>query len=317
MPLVSILIPCYNAAPWLAATIESALAQTHRSIEVIVVDDGSTDECVAIAEQFTPRGVVVRRQANRGASAARNHGLKIARGEFIQFLDADDLLAPEKIERQLAVVGATPEFVAAGPWGRFHASAAEAVFQPEENWRDSEPVEWLTLNFAGRGMMQPGAWLTARALLDRAGPWDERLTLNDDGEYFCRVLLASRGIKFCPDARTFYRSNLSGSLSQRRSAAAWRSALLSQELCAQHLLAREDSPRTRAACADLLQRLSFTMWPDHPALVQQSEALVVRYGGSRQRPGGGRVFRMLMGLFGWKAARSLQARWQARGSGVA
>jgi glycosyltransferase involved in cell wall biosynthesis len=312
MPLVSILIPCFNAAPWLAVTLESARAQTHRAVEIIVIDDGSTDNSVAIASGFSTDGVQVICQSNRGASAARNRGLQQARGDFIQFLDADDLLAPDKIERQLLALGSRTDLLAAGPWGRFHGSPADAVFQPEENWRDSDPVEWLTLNFAGRGMMQPGAWLTSRTLLDQAGPWDERLSLNDDGEYFCRVLLASHGIRFCPDARAYYRSNLPGSLSQRRTESAWRSALLSQELCAQHLLAREDSARTRTACADLFQRLSFAMWPDHPELVRQSEALVARHGGSRQRPGGGRLFQLLTALFGWKVARRVQTRWQRR-----
>ena len=307
-PLVSVVIPCHDAARWLTATIESALAQTHPHLEIIFVDDGSTDDSLAIARTFELRGVRVATQPNRGASAARNHGLRLARGHFIQFLDADDLLAPDKIARQLALLGDSAHAIAAGPWGRFDSAPATAIFTPEENWRDGAPVEWLALNFAGRGMMPPAAWLAPRALLARAGPWDERLTLNDDGEYFCRALLAAREVRFCPAARTYYRSHLRGSLSRQRSPAAWQSAWLSHELCARHLLACEDSRRTRRACADLFQRLAFAMYPDCPDLVTRCETEVARHGGSSRQPGGGFLFQIISRLLGWKTAR----RWQHR-----
>jgi glycosyltransferase involved in cell wall biosynthesis len=307
--LVSILIPCHNAAAWVAATLESALAQTCPRTEIILVDDGSHDDSVTIARKFEERGVRVLTQPNRGASAARNHALRAARGDFIQFLDADDLLAPDKIARQLDALAAHPGCVASGSWGRFESDPSTAVVVPEENWRDSAPIEWLALNFAGRGMMPPAAWLAPRAVIDTAGPWDERLSLNDDGEYYCRVLLASGGVQFCADARTFYRSNHPGSLSRRRTAAAWGSALLSHELCERHLLAAEDSPRTRRACADLFQRFAYAAYPDCPDLVFRSEERVRALGGSSARPLGGRAFRLAASIFGWKFARHLQ-QWR-------
>ena len=310
-PHVSILVPCYNAAPWLAETLESALAQTWSQTEIIVVDDGSTDGSLAAARAFETRGIRVVVQSNQGASAARNHALRLSRGEFIQFLDSDDLLAPDKIERQLHALAAAPAGrIAAGPWGRFERDPATATFTAEENWRDSEPIEWLTRNFAGRGMMPPVAWLTPRALIEAAGPWDERLSLNDDGEYFCRVLLTSTGVCFCPDARCYYRSNLSESLSRRHTEAAWRSAFLSHELCARHVLAVETSDRTRRACADLYQRLAYAMFPACHDLVAIAETRVLELGGSTARPGGGRAFRLLARTLGWKSARRLQ-RWCA------
>ena len=310
-PLVSILIPAHNAAAWLAATLESALAQTWAPVEIIVVDDGSSDDTLALARPFEPRGVRVFTQPNRGASAARNHALRLARGEFIQFLDADDLLAPDKIERQVKLLATSPvNSIAAGPWGRFERDIALAVFTPEDNWRDAAPADWLALNFAGRGMMPPAAWLVPRALVDAVGPWDERLTLNDDGEYFCRVLLASAGVRFCAEARTYYRSNLAGSLSRSRSEAAWRSALLSHELCARHLLAHANNATTRRACADLFQRLAFAAWPESPGVVAEAEAAVRAHGGSAEQPGGGRFFQFTKAVFGWKFARRIQHRRQ-------
>ena len=105
-PLVSILIPCYNAEPWLAQTLESALAQTWPHREIIVVNDGSTDLSLQIARQYEVRGIRVLDQPNRGASAARNAAFAACQGEWIEFLDADDLLAPDKIERQMRLAEA-------------------------------------------------------------------------------------------------------------------------------------------------------------------------------------------------------------------
>src|ERR1019366_7971915 len=128
-PLVSILIPCYNGAPWLAATLESALTQTWRNTEVILVDDGSTDDSRAIAQGFAPRGVQLIAQPNAGDSAARNRALRAARGDYFQFLDADDLLSPGKLAAQLDLLAyREPGTVASCAWGRFTTDPAGAHF---------------------------------------------------------------------------------------------------------------------------------------------------------------------------------------------
>jgi glycosyltransferase involved in cell wall biosynthesis len=102
-PTVSVIIPCYNGARFLRETLGSVLAQTHPVCEVIVVDDGSTDDSAAVAESFGPPVRVIR-QANQGESVARNRGLDEAQGEWIAFLDADDVWLPEKTERQLRTI---------------------------------------------------------------------------------------------------------------------------------------------------------------------------------------------------------------------
>ena len=144
-PLVSILIPCFNAAPWLGVALDSCLAQTWPRCEIILVDDGSSDDSVRLARAYESRGVLVLTQPNRGASAARNAALRSAGGEFIQFLDADDLLAPEKIARQLARAAQAPagsSFTA--HWGRFQSDPAQADYR-ETNalFADLSPVDYL------------------------------------------------------------------------------------------------------------------------------------------------------------------------------
>ena len=101
-PLVSILIPAYNAEPWIADTINSALRQTWPRKEIIVVDDGSRDQTLQIARQFASEDVSVVTQENQGAAAARNKALQLCQGDYVQWLDADDLLSREKVTGQMA-----------------------------------------------------------------------------------------------------------------------------------------------------------------------------------------------------------------------
>jgi len=306
--LVSILIPCYNAAPWLAATLESALAQTWPHCEIILVDDGSKDDSLRIAESFRARGVTVIAQANRGASAARNAALRASRGDWIQFLDADDLLAPHKIERQLAAAAREPgEFMRSARWARFTGDPRTARFVPEALCCDADPVTWTVLKLEQHAMMHPAAWLSPRALVDRAGPWDETLSLDDDGEYFTRLVLLSAGVRYCPDAVSFYRSQLTGSLSRSTSDRAWESALRVIEAVAARLLSQEDSPRTRHACAAAAQRFYFESYPRAAAARRRAQALARRCGGApEQRPTGGNKFHRLSRLLGWRLARRVQ-----------
>jgi glycosyltransferase involved in cell wall biosynthesis len=307
-PLVSIIIPCHNAAPWLAATIESALAQTWAPVEIMVIDDGSTDGSPAVAQGFAARGVRLHTQPNRGASAARNRGLREAQGEFIQFLDADDLLAPDKIRRQLhRLQAAEPGAIASGAWTRFHRDPAEGRFVPEPTWRDLDGLEFLLLHYEAGWMMVPAAWLCPRRVLDAAGPWDEALSLNDDGEYFGRAVLQARGILFCAEAQAFYRSGLPGSLSRRTGRRALESLWRSTELTVGRMLtAASFSARARAAAANGWQRLAFECYPAAPDLASAAEKRSRELGGSPFPWPGGPAFHRLARLVGWRTAKRVR-----------
>ena len=118
--LVSVIIPCYNAAPWIEETLHCVTNQSHSNLEVIVVDDGSTDETWAALQRFVDPRIRLFKQPNAGAATARNVGLQSARGTFIQFLDADDVMSPGKIAAQLlAAESLGPNWVFAARWGRF------------------------------------------------------------------------------------------------------------------------------------------------------------------------------------------------------
>jgi hypothetical protein len=186
----------------------------------------------------------------------------------------------------------------------------QAVFSAEAVWADLQPEAFLISSWRGGGMMPNFAWLTPRAVIDRAGPWNERLSLNDDGEFFCRVALASSGIVFCGDARGYYRSSAGATLSRRRDGEALTSAFDAIALSCGRLLLHHDTPAARAACATHYQRFVFDAYPEVPALVTAAERRIAQFGGSELRIGGGRLFRFLSRWFGWKLAKRCQLAWR-------
>jgi glycosyltransferase involved in cell wall biosynthesis len=306
-PLVSVLIPCYNAGRWIRETIESVLNQTWQNIEIIVVDDGSSDDSVAVIKHFDSPRIKLIQQPNAGAASARNRALSESKGEYIQYLDADDLLSPRKIELQMARLANHPGCIASAEWARFRSTPDEAIFSADDTWQDLEPAEWLIRAWNdGGGMLYPALWLVPREIMTRAGPWHPELTVNDDGEFFARVILASDGVLFCEGARTYYRSGITGSLSGLKSRKGWESQFKVLGLCQGYLLAREDSERTRRACAMLLQRFAHASYPYARDLASQALDRAASLHTDRLEPEGGRSFRLASRVLGWKAARVLQ-----------
>src|ERR1041385_7998340 len=129
-PLVSILIPAYNAERWIADTIRSALAQTWPYKEIIVVDDGSTDRTRSVVEKFDSKSVRIVAQENRGVCSARNRAYELSQADYIQWLDADDLLSPNKIATQLeaAKEHQSSRTLFSCPWGYFIFRVSKARF---------------------------------------------------------------------------------------------------------------------------------------------------------------------------------------------
>lgn len=310
-PLVSILIPAHNAGQWIEATLASALAQTHPRCEIIVINDGSRDDTErrarAVAAAAPPDHIRVFDQTNAGAAAARNHALRHARGDFIQYLDADDLLAPDKIERQLArLASAPPQTLASGKWGRFTDDPANTRWEDEAVYRARDGVEFLQLHHETGSMMQPGAWLCPRALIDAAGPWDESLSLNDDGEFFARVMLAASGLIHVPEARCFYRAGYAPSLSRRRDARALASLHRSVASTLNHWLAQDRSPRTLAAANLAWRRTALELYPEAVPLANAARRSARAYGTSDEPYGAPRWVGATARLIGWTTARRFQ-----------
>src|SRR5580704_5983117 len=143
-PLVSILIPAYNAEKYLAETIRSVLAQTWPQKEIIIVNDGSRDGTLAVARSFESAQVKVIDQENRGQDASFNVAYRICQGDLIEFLDADDVMDPAKLEKQIARLNTEgTDCVASGRWARFYDKPGDGSFVPEPFWTDMDPIDWL------------------------------------------------------------------------------------------------------------------------------------------------------------------------------
>jgi glycosyltransferase involved in cell wall biosynthesis len=308
-PLVSILIPAYNAEQWLPDTLRSAIAQTWDRKEIIVVDDGSTDQTLAIARQFESDCVKVFTQKNQGAAATRNNAFSLSQGDYIQWLDADDLLSPEKVAKQMEALGDSPNKLTllSGSWGRFWHRPQCASFVPTALWTDLSKAEWLTRKMGQNLYMQTASWLVSRELTEAAGPWDTRLLGDDDGEYFCRVLLASNGVRFIPEAKVYYRASGTSSLSyignsDRKRNAQW----VSMQLHIGYLRSLDDSATARAACVKFLQNWMEFFYPERLDIFGQAEEMAKTLGGQLEAPRLSWKYSWIRALFGWRFARRAQ-----------
>jgi glycosyltransferase involved in cell wall biosynthesis len=309
-PRVSILIPCHNAGKYVAAAIQSCLDQTWLEKEVIVVDDGSTDDSWQVLERFAGQGVKIIRQKNGNASMTRNQAFRASTGDFIKFFDADDLLAPKTVELQMnrLAAGASHTAVASAEWGRFYGDDLSTFrANPQSVWRDMDAGDWLIEAWMdARPMMQPGLFLLPRKLIEQAGLWDEKLTLIDDFEFFARVLSLASEVRFTPEARLYYRSGLTGSLSGRKTRTAVESAYRSLTEGTGHLLSRRQDPQAKLACANLLQDFIYTYYPEHADLQRLMREKITELGGSNLPLSGPPRFLQLSKLIGWKMARRVQ-----------
>ena len=209
-PLVSILIPCYNAERWIAQCIESALAQTYAPVEIVVVDDGSTDGSADIVKSF---GSKVRHELreNAGANATRNRLLEMAHGEWLQYLDADDYLLPEKVEQQMGPV-------------RARDAEVDVVFSPvrvrweasgtEEIW-GIDPSADPELNFIRWAPLNTNSVLWRRSRLAGVGGWKNGQPCCQEHELFLRFIMAGARFELVEYSGAIYRMHGSDTISHR------------------------------------------------------------------------------------------------------
>jgi len=312
-PLVSILIPAFNAQEWIADTLRSALAQTWPNKEIIVVDDGSSDQTVAIAREFESDAVRVVTQRNQGAAAARNNAFSLSRGDYIQWLDADDLLAPDKIAKQVEDLPncKSPRTLVSSAFGKFMYRWYRAEFIPTDLWNDLGPAEWLLRKMEQNLFMQTATWLVSRELTEAAGPWNTNMVSDDDGEYFCRVLLQCDSVRFVPEARVYYRTLGGDSLGYVDRSCRKREALWdSMKLHIGYLRSMEDSPRSRAACVKYLQKRLIYFYPDRLDIAREAEQLARDMGGQLISPRLSWKYSWMKSFLGWGLAQRVSVSLQ-------
>jgi glycosyltransferase involved in cell wall biosynthesis len=199
--LVSILIPCHNAERWIAQAIESAVAQTYAPTEVIVFDDGSKDRSLDVIRRFRDR-IRWETGPNRGGNAARNRLLELARGEWVQYLDADDYLLPDKLEPQVHVLRERPNtdvlygLVTRESWSERGISRdLQLIPEPRDPW----------MLLARWYLPQTGGPLWRKSALLDVGGWKRDQLCCQEHELYLRLLKAGKRFTYCPYNGAIYR----------------------------------------------------------------------------------------------------------------
>ncbi len=194
-PLVSVVIPCYNAERWVSHAILSCLEQTYRPIEIIVIDDGSTDRSLDIIKSYD-RVITWKTGPNRGGNVARNRGLALAQGTYVQFLDADDRLLPDKIALQVAVLEATG---ADGVWcDKIFRDYRVTQRVPDVLVRTPPPPVQLSHALLAGFVIQTSTLLFRTATVRHVGGWDEELRRAQELDLEIRLALAGADLRYQP-----------------------------------------------------------------------------------------------------------------------
>lgn len=250
-PLVSIIIPSYNREHLIEETLDSVLGQTYTNWECIVVDDGSDDNTKEIINSYSEKDKRFKfynrpRARKNGASACRNYGLEKSKGELIQFLDSDDLLAKNKLEEQVKFYKPQEFSLITCKWGGFEESSNlskrfKYKYNSYKNYRKGKDL----LNTFGcfNEYFPSLVYLTPKILIESSGLWNQKLTNNDDAEFFTRVILNASKIIFSPEASVYYRYKSTDKLSELNTEGKVISAIASWKLMESYI--KEKDPYSR------------------------------------------------------------------------
>lgn len=204
-PLVSIIIPCFNCEKWVQQAVESCLNQTYPNIEIIVVDDGSTDGSLDALRGFVPR-IRLETGPNRGGNCARNRGFALSTGQYIQYLDADDYLEPDKIARQVEFLEETKADAVYGDW-RLRRHLPGSSFSYLDKIEVSGVQQNILASLLSFWLVNGGAALYRRRVVNQVGGWDETLHAFQDMDFLTSVALSDAKIRYQPGCHFIYRKH--------------------------------------------------------------------------------------------------------------
>lgn len=293
--------------------MKSLLAQSYHELEVIMVDDGSTDNSYTLAKQYESSHVFVLQQKNAGAAVARNTGLAIAKGEYIQFLDAGDVLSEEKIAAQVKALDNQPGKVAVCNYKQFTTDEElkNGIYPDQSSfiYSSDDPQDFLINLWGGKGAMnfiQTNCWLVPIQIIEKSGGWRAYRCPDDDGEFFARVLLASEGIVYVPGVYNYYHITPGGvnQLSRSGNPTYLKNVLLTIDLKHRYLLNKGNHPQLRKAIASQYLRFAVDQFPAQKLL---SAIAYKRYKALHEQVKvpvlGGRIIEFIKQVFGWRMAR--------------
>ena len=229
-PLVSILIPCYNAERWIGQCIQSALDQTYPRKEVIVIDDGSTDSSVEVIRKFGDR-IHFQQSAHRGGNAIRNQLTQTARGDWLQYLDSDDYLLPDKIASEVACIdsaGSNIDVI-------YSPVVIHTTFNPDADYTLEIHDASETVTYIRWGHLNTGGLLMKRDVVLQVGGWKEDQPCCQEHELLLRLMVAGHRFLLHHTAGVVYRQHSSATVSRRNPLLTIRTRMELTERMEKHL----------------------------------------------------------------------------------
>lgn len=317
--LVSVIIPVYNGEKYIIQTLESVLNQTYQNLEILIINDGSTDNTLKLLETVKSEKITIINQENKGVSYAKQVGLNNAKGHFIQYLDADDLLSLDKIEVQINALKQHPNSIAVCSTIHFfdhenHLNNVPSEYEDKFLYSTDSPADFLINLYGGNGnggsMIQPNAFLTPISIINKMGGWDISISPcpDEDGEYFCRAILASEGIVYTSNTYNYYRKFIKkNSLSALKDRPATERLFKSILLKKEHLFKHKQTEQAKYAIAQQLISLAVETYPKYPSLSENIIEEINKIGTYSFLPiSGGPMIQKLSKFIGWRLARKIQ-----------
>ncbi|WP_281228100.1 glycosyltransferase family 2 protein [Flavobacterium aquiphilum] len=223
--LISIIIPVYNRALLIGETLNSVLEQSYSNWECLIIDDGSKDNTNEVVKTYVEKDKRFHYYKrpdtyNIGGNGARNYGLEVSKGLFVQFLDSDDLLAKNKLESQMTVLlkQQSDYYLISCKWEYFKDKNTVIQFNKKEDYKIFEsPKNYFDLIGKIGGFFPPHCFLIPKKLIEKSGFWNEDLLKSQDAEFFFRVISNSRKILFDENTYVLYRQSLHQNVSMLNS----------------------------------------------------------------------------------------------------
>ena len=279
--LVSVIIPAYNAEKHILECVNSVLEQTYSNLEIIIVNDGSTDSTLKLIKSIQDSRIVLIDQENQGCSSAKNSGLDCATGNFIQYLDADDVLSQDKIESQLRKIGTSQDTIAVCKTVVFHSDINENLGEIDTALikKEGSGLSFL-LRLMGSegipGMVQPNAYLLPKEIVVKIGNWNVDISPSpdEDGEYFARALLAANQVCFTEGINYYRKLPNQKSLSQIHSYNRALNLLKTVDLKFKHIFKTERSKLTEKLFQLNISQVAYQYGTDYPDIINESRKIL-------------------------------------------
>ena len=308
-PLVSVIVPIHNAADTIVECVESLINQSYRNLEIILCDDRSTDNSYSLINQhFSDPRISWISADGVGACAARNTALRYSSGDYIQYLDADDLIARNKLELQVHQISAcrNPDQTIS-----FSSLVQFKDGSPPESgkrWHEKDvafdkPLQLLCKILSSDQFIGIHQWLLSRRLAQQTGPWDESLVADQDGEYFARVLQQAHTVLSCPEAVTYYRKAIAGQISSLKSASHFHSRLRAFEKKLQLLIDSKEQKTLQEIVTKQCQSLATSSYPRSKNTSEQAIQILHEHRCEFNPSFPTTKLALIAKVFGWRFAR--------------